>query len=92
MSKKTDEIKWAGEVSALGFIVENVLAMLLREYGSEEAKRLGSDMLRQWTNNPMIKPDSISPFDAALIHQAGAARIESLFRAVVDRLEQAERT
>lgn len=90
MSMKTDELKWAGEVSALGFIVEGLIASLMVGQGSAAARSFGEDVLRQWEANAMTVPEGMSPFDAALIHQAGASRIKALFGAVTDRIEQVE--
>ncbi len=85
---KAAEHKWAGELSAMAFILENLLASAFVSDGPEAAKAFRDGILQQWNNGAVKTPEGMSPFDASLIHQAGKTRIESIFTGVVERIQQ----
>lgn len=85
MSKATEH-KWAGELSGMAFLLEGILAGAFEHSGPKALREFGEAALGQWGNGSVKTPDGMSPFDAALIHQAGTERIKKIFNGALERL------
>lgn len=87
MSELDAEREWAGKLSGMAFILENVLAS---GFGNIPALQVAErEALRQWNNGALTVPAGLSRLDAPHVHKAGEAQIKAIFAGAIERVKSA---